>query len=205
VRELPCLRGGPEAGLGGEPVEVAANVADQHARQFARESIAHHHALHHQILLAGMLSGIFEARSCRQVCLRRNDVGVLYRVCMAGDFVVPISLSALVAAAECLGVPDFRVPPFQAVAHLFHGLAAAFAPQGRFEAGAIHILILFEIAAQRAIVLGLRIAQSQPPILARRVDALRACFCEQFLRALLLVRSLARTITTDFFCRKASS
>jgi len=51
--ELPCYRGGTEAWLGGEPIEVTSNVADQHVGQVASEAVAHHHALHHQILAIG--------------------------------------------------------------------------------------------------------------------------------------------------------
>ena len=50
VVELRGLRGGPEAGLGGEPIQVAADIPDQHVGQIAGKSVAHHDPLHYQIL-----------------------------------------------------------------------------------------------------------------------------------------------------------
>src|SRR5271166_5276473 len=50
VVEAGAIGGGFEAGLCREPVEMAADVADEHSGQVMGESVAHDYALEDQIL-----------------------------------------------------------------------------------------------------------------------------------------------------------
>ena len=68
--EASAVHGRFEAGLGGEPIQVSANVPQQHFGQIVGEAVAHHDALHDDILPVGghAVGGHLPAAIAQPVC-----------------------------------------------------------------------------------------------------------------------------------------
>src|ERR1035438_7609085 len=103
---------------------------------------------------------------------------------LAGFLHLPVLPATLIPSPERLGIPDIRIPPLQAVGLLVARPAAAFATQGRTKAVAIHVLVQLEVVPQGPVVFLFGVAQPKPPILPRRIEALRPGVRQQLMCAL---------------------
>src|SRR5438309_6079842 len=107
-----------------------------------------------------------------------------------------IFLASRVSGAECVALPQVRILALEVLGSLVVRLAPRRGPERRLESLAVDLVVLFEVVPQCPVVLGFGIADPDPPVVPRRIDALGAGLGQDLLRALGL-RSAVRHNDND--------